>query len=47
MVADALIRYGQTSADVSAGNHKTDADMKKQVHELFRDKFEMLEKQSS
>ena len=47
MVADALIRYGKERPDVAADDPGTDEEKKKQVHELFRDKFEMLEKQSS
>ena len=47
MVADALIRYGKERTDVTAAGPATDAEMRKQIHELFRDKFEMLEKQSS
>ena len=38
MVADALIRYGKECPE---------AEMRGQIHELFRGKFEMLEKQSS
>ena len=47
MVADALIRYGKKREDGTAGNPGTDEAMRKQIHELFRDKFELLEKQSS
>ena len=35
------------SADVTAEDSGTDEEKRKQVHELFRDKFEMLEKQST
>ena len=47
MVADALIRYGKERMDAAAENPETDEEMRKQVHELFRDKFEMLEQLSS
>ena len=47
MVADALIRYGKERGDAAAGNPGTDEEKRKQVHELFRDKFAALERQSS
>ena len=47
MVADALIRYGKEHGDVTDGETGTEEEKRKQVHELFRDKFEMLEKQPS
>ena len=47
MVADALIRYGKEHGDATVGNPGDDEEKRKQVHALFRDKFEMLEKQSS
>ena len=47
MVADALIRYGKERPDAATEDPGTDEEKRKQVHELFRDKFEMLEKQSS
>ena len=46
MVADALIRYGKERPDLASGDPGTGEETRKQVHELFRDKFEMLEKQS-
>ena len=45
MVADALIRYGKERADETAGNSGSNEEKRKQIHELFRDKFEMLENQ--
>ena len=47
MVADALIRYGKECPEAADDNPLTDAEMRGQIHELFRGKFEMLEKQSS
>ena len=47
MVADALIRYGKEGGEVTTESFGTEEEKRKQVHELFRDKFEMLEKQSS
>ena len=46
MIADALIRYGKGRESEAAGNPRTDEENRKQVHELFRDKFEMLEKET-
>ena len=43
MVADALIRYGKECGDVTAGKSRADEEKRKQIHELFRDKFEMLD----
>ena len=45
MVADALIRYGKEGGEVTAGDPGDDEKKKAQIHELFRDKFEMLERQ--
>ena len=43
MVADALIRYGKEQGDTGLPESLTDEQHRKQVHELFRDKFELLD----
>ena len=45
MVADALIRYGKECGDAAAEESGDDEEMRRKIHELFRDKFEMLEKE--
>ena len=46
MVADALIRYGKEQGDTGRPESMTDEQHREQVHELFRDKFELLDSQA-
>ena len=46
IIADALIRYGKENDDAPRAESLTDEQHRRHVHELFRDKFELLEKQA-
>ena len=43
MVADALIHYGKAHDEAAPSESMTDDYHRRHVHELFRDKFEVLE----
>ena len=43
MIADALIHYGKEQDEAAPSTALSDDQHRRQVHELFRDKFEMLE----
>jgi hypothetical protein len=42
MTADALIRYEQDTGVIRQKERVTDERSRKQIHELFRDKYEVL-----
>ena len=43
MIAEALIRYDSETGDNGTADTANDERMRKQIHEIFRDKFEVLE----
>lgn len=43
MIAEALIRYDSETGDNGTADTANDERMRKQIHEIFRDKFEILE----
>lgn len=44
MIAEALIRYDRENGESRQGNSVSDQQLRRQVHEMFRDKFEELER---
>ena len=44
MIAEAMIRYDRENGESRQGNSVSDQQLRRQVHEMFRDKFEELER---
>jgi hypothetical protein len=44
MISEALIRYDRETGDHQQINSVSDEELRNQVHEFFRDKYEQLER---